>query len=350
MSSMYEQSGVNIEEGYRAVARMKEVTQKTMIDGVLSGLGSFGSLFQISKFGQFKDPVLVAGTDGVGTKLKIAYALGVYDTVGIDAVAMCANDVLCQGAQPIFFLDYLACGKLEADKAAQLVTGVAEGCLQAGCALVGGETAEMPGFYKEGDYDIAGFCVGIVERDRLIDGSAVQDGDVLIGLDSSGLHSNGFSLVNRLAGDIHAPFEAVYRGEIEPRYRGKTLGEVLLTPTKIYVKPVMEANLRFNLHGIANITGGGFIENIPRMFSKDQTAVIDKNKLNVTAPFRYMMELGVPEMEMYNTFNMGTSMVIAVDRHEADAVLDFFNAYDGDFPARVVGEVVAGLGEPICIK
>jgi phosphoribosylformylglycinamidine cyclo-ligase len=345
---MYQRSGVNIEEGYRAVSKMKEISRRTAIKGVLGGLGSFGSMFSLNDYGKYKDPVLVSGTDGVGTKLKVAFALGIYNTVGIDAVAMCVNDILCHGAQPVFFLDYLACGKLEADRAAELVSGVAEGCLQAGCALVGGETAEMNGFYKEGDYDIAGFAVGVAEREKLIDGSKTAAGDALIGLDSSGFHSNGFTLLNRLIKNLDMPFADLHEDFIEDEFLGKNAGEILLTPTKIYVRPVIKALEKFDIHGIANISGGGFIENIPRMFKNPLTAEIKCEKLRVTAPFRYIMRRGVPEAEMYGTFNMGTGMVIALPEAQADEAVKFFGG-EG-FPARLIGKVTEFTGDGVCIK
>jgi phosphoribosylformylglycinamidine cyclo-ligase len=345
---MYQQSGVNIEEGYRAVSKMKKISSKTTINGVLSGLGSFGSMFSLNDYAKYIDPILIAGTDGVGTKLKIAFTLGIYNTIGIDAVAMCVNDILCHGAQPVFFLDYLACGKLDADKAADIVSGVGEGCLQSECALVGGETAEMSGFYKDGDYDIAGFTVGVVERAKIIDGSKVEAGDILIGLDSSGFHSNGYSLINKVFTDLNARFSDIYSGEIEEIYKNKTVGEILLTPTKIYVKPVISAIAKFDIHGIANITGGGFIENIPRMFKKELTAVINKKSLKVTSIFDYIIRWGTPEHEMYNTFNMGTGMVIAVSEEQADSVVNFFT--ENNFPARIIGKVSEFSGEAVCIN
>lgn len=247
----YKDAGVNIEEGYKSVKLMKRYSASTFTPGVLNGIGSFAGMFEL---GDYKNPVLVSGTDGVGTKLKIAFQMGVYDTVGIDCVAMCVNDILCHGAKPLFFLDYLACSNLKADVAADLVKGVSKGCIQAGCALIGGETAEMPGFYAKGDYDMAGFTVGAVEKDDIIDGSKVEEGDVLVGIASSGVHSNGYSLVRSLVGDL------------EKSFGGSTLGQVLLTPTKIYVKPVARLLQKFNIKAMAHITGGGFFENVPRMF------------------------------------------------------------------------------------
>ena len=350
-AKMYAESGVNIEEGYKAVSKMKDITAKTKIPGVMSGIGSFASMFSLGEFGSYKDPVLVSGTDGVGTKLKIAFELGIYNTIGIDAVAMVVNDVLCHGAKPMFLLDYMACGKLDADDAATIVSGVAEGCLQSGCALVGGETAEMPGFYKVGDYDIATFVVGVAEREKIIDGTHISKGDVLVGLDSSGFHSNGFSLLNKLVPDMKVPFDKLYGGQIEPQYNGKTIGEVLLTPTKIYANPILDIIKKYKVNGISNITGGGFYENIPRMFGDKYTACIDKSKLNITSPFKYIMECGVPEKEMFETFNMGTGMVMAVDANDAENIVREICSFDGSkYSARIIGEVAEFMGEDVCIK
>ena len=293
----YKDSGVNIEEGYKTVDLIKKHTSKTMIPGVLNGIGSFAGMFEI---GQYKNPVLVSGTDGVGTKLEIAFRMKKYDTVGIDCVAMCVNDILCHGAKPLFFLDYLACGKLEAEVAADIVKGVADGCIQAGCALIGGETAEMPGFYSDGEYDIAGFSVGIVEKDKIIDGSNIKSGDVLIGIESSGIHSNGYSLVRSLIKDLDMDF------------KGKKIGDVLLNPTKIYVKTIQRLMESFDIKGMAHITGGGFYENIPRMFKGDFTAVIDKASFNIHEIFKHIMSLGVDEEHMFNTYNMGIGYVVCV--------------------------------------
>ncbi|WP_320047788.1 phosphoribosylformylglycinamidine cyclo-ligase [uncultured Ilyobacter sp.] len=306
MSISYKDAGVNKEEGYKAVELMKKAVSKTHNKSVLNGLGSFGAMYEM---GQYKNPVLVSGTDGVGTKLEVAFKMGVYNTVGIDAVAMCVNDILCHGAKPMFFLDYMACGKLEAEKAAQLVSGVAEGCLQSGAALVGGETAEMPGFYKDGDYDIAGFSVGVVEKDEIINGSTVEEGDVLIALPSSGVHSNGFSLVRRLVTDF------------DEELNGKKIGEVLLEPTKIYVKPVLALLEKFTVKGMAHITGGGLPENLPRTIREGYQAVVEKEKIRIPEIFRHLQSKGVPEDEMYGTFNMGVGFVIVVASGDKDAVI-----------------------------
>jgi len=304
----YKESGVDINEGYRTVELIKQHTKRTMIPGVLNDIGGFAGMFELKNY---KNPVLVSGTDGVGTKLDVAMKMKKYDTVGIDCVAMCVNDVLCNGAQPLFFLDYLACGKLDAEIAADLVKGVADGCVQAGCALIGGETAEMPGFYDIGKYDIAGFSVGVVEKDKIIDGSTIRQGDTLIGIQSSGPHSNGFSLIRYLIKDFDMPFD------------GKKIGEVLLTPTIIYVKVIHKVLEKYSIKGMAHITGGGFYENIPRMFAtKEYTAVIKKESYEVPKIFKYIQSLGVSEKDMYNTFNMGIGFVICVGEDDAQGVMD----------------------------
>lgn len=302
----YKDSGVNIEEGYKSVKLMKEYTSKTLTSSVLNGIGSFAGMYEL---GHYNNPVLVSGTDGVGTKLKIAFEMNKYDTVGIDCVAMCVNDILCHGAKPLFFLDYIACGKLDGEIAAEIVKGVSEGCIQAGSALIGGETAEMPGFYSEGEYDIAGFAVGVVEKDKIIDGSTIKEGDSLIGISSSGVHSNGYSLVRKLIQDLSIDLN------------GKNIGEVLLTPTKIYVKPVLSLLEKFNIKGMAHITGGGFYENIPRMFKENLNAVIDKNSFPLADIFKYMKDQGVEEKEMFNTFNMGIGFVLCVNKEDEEKVI-----------------------------
>ncbi len=306
----YKDAGVNKEEGYRSVSLIKDMVAQTHDKNVLTGLGSFGAMYAL---GNYRNPVLVSGTDGVGTKLEIAFKVKKYDTVGIDAVAMCVNDVLCHGAQPLFFLDYIACGKLEAEVMADLVKGVTGGCLQAGAALIGGETAEMPGFYKEGDYDIAGFTVGVVEKEMLITGNDIQQGDIILAMPSSGIHSNGFSLVRKLIPDYFVDFE------------GKPIWETLLTPTKIYVKPVLDIVKRFDVHGLAHITGGGLIENIPRIIPKGLTAHIEKAKIKIPAIFSYLQKQGVEENEMWNTFNMGVGFVLVVKPEEKDGIVKVLN-------------------------
>ncbi|MHB8033321.1 phosphoribosylformylglycinamidine cyclo-ligase [Clostridium botulinum] len=302
----YKEAGVNIEEGYKSVDLIKKHASKTFTKGVLNNLGSFAGMFELPKY---KNPVLVSGTDGVGTKLDIAFRMKKYNTVGIDCVAMCINDILCHGAKPLFFLDYIACGKLEAEVAAQLVEGVSNGCIQSECALIGGETAEMPGFYRDGEYDIAGFAVGIAEKDEIIDGSKIEDGDILIGIASSGPHSNGYSLIRKLVEDLHKDFE------------GNKIGNTLLTPTKIYVKPVMKLLEKYNIKGMAHVTGGGFYENIPRMFKEDFTAVINKKSYPLPNIFSHLISLGIEEDHMYNTFNMGIGFVLCVNEKDGENII-----------------------------
>ena len=295
----YKDAGVNIEEGYKSVKLIKEYAQRTMSEYVLNGLGSFAGMVELPE--GYKKPVLVSGTDGVGTKLELAFKTKKYDTVGIDCVAMCVNDILCHGAKPLFFLDYIACGKLEAEVAADLVKGVSDGCVMSDCALVGGETAEMPGFYKEGEYDIAGFAVGIVDKDKIINGKNIKPGDKLIGIASSGVHSNGFSLVRKLYTDLNEKFN------------GEEVWKTLITPTKIYVKPILSLIEKFDIKGMSHITGGGFIENVPRMFNGSElTAEINKDSYPLPAIFEDMINKGVNRDHMYNTFNMGIGFVLNV--------------------------------------
>lgn len=329
----YADAGVSLEEGYKAVDLMKQHVQRTFNQNVLTGLGSFGALFKLDMT-DLKEPVLVAGTDGVGTKLKIAFLTDKHDTVGIDAVAMCVNDVLCQGAQPLFFLDYIATGRLKAEVAADIVKGVSEGCVQSGCALIGGETAEMPGFYPEGEYDIAGFAVGVVDRSRIVDGSAVKAGDKLYGLASSGVHSNGFSLVRKLFFDkLNLGVDAQVEG-----LEG-TLGETLLAPTRIYVKPVQALMKTGAIHGMAHITGGGFYENIPRMFGKDLDAKIQLGSWPILPIFNVIgREAGLETKDLFNTFNMGIGFIMAVDPALEEAFLE---------AAREIGETVHAIGEMV---
>ena len=312
----YKDAGVDVERGYEAVRRMKQHVATTFDENVLGGLGSFGGFYSIENEKMDK-PVLVAGTDGVGTKLKLAFLMDKHDTVGIDCVAMCVNDVVCQGARPLIFLDYIATGYLDPEKVEKIVAGVAEGCRQAGCALIGGETAEMPDFYPAGEYDLAGFTVGLVDREKSISGERVREGDVLVGMASSGVHSNGYSLVRKLVltegRDLNAPVEA---------FGGKSWGETLLTPTKIYVKPALKACAAADVHGIAHITGGGFIENIPRILPDGLSAYIDLGTWPVLPVFTELQKLGgLTDRQIYNTFNMGIGMAFAVDAAEADAVI-----------------------------
>jgi len=311
-SDSYKAAGVDVTAGYKAVELMKAHVAQTLTSSCLSGLGGFGGLFELDVEDMSK-PVLVSGTDGVGTKLKIAFLLDKHDTVGIDCVAMCVNDVVCCGAKPLFFLDYVAVGKNVPERVASIVSGVAEGCVQSGCSLIGGETAEMPGFYPADEYDLAGFCVGMVDKPKIIDGSKVKAGDALIGIASSGVHSNGFSLVRHVF-NINEERINTYSEELSG-----TLGETLLTPTKIYVKPVLELIDKCDVHAISHITGGGFYENIPRMLPKTAKAVIEKSKIPVLPIFNLIMRTGnIPEHDMYNTFNMGIGMCVAVSSDQAD--------------------------------
>ena len=335
MPQAYENAGVSVEAGYEVVKRIKSHVARTDRLGVVSGIGGFGGLFDLASL-NYKEPVLISGTAGVGTKLVIAKLMGKHDTIGVDCVAMCVNDVVAQGAQPLFFLDYIACGKNDPAVLEQVVSGVADGCVQAGAALIGGETAEMPGMYDEDEYDLAGFTVGCVERSKIVDGSAIAEGDVLIGLPSTGVHSNGFSLVRK------ALFEqAGYTVETRlPELGDRTLGDVLLTPTKIYVKalmPLFEAGL---VHGVAHITGGGFIENVPRMLPEGRAARIELGSWPVPPIFDVIERAGsVDHMEMFNIFNMGIGMVVAVPADREDEVMNLL-ANAGEQGYRI-GSVVA---------
>ena len=324
MSLDYKSAGVDKEAGYDTVARIKRYAGATHNARVLGQIGAFGAFYDLSGY---QHPILVSGTDGVGTKLKIAFALGKYDTIGIDAVAMCVNDILCHGAAPQYFLDYLACGKLEPAVAADIVKGVAEGCTQAGAALIGGETAEMPGFYQAGEYDIAGFAVGVVEKDDLIDGSKVEAGDILIGLPSSGYHSNGYSLLRKIFTDLNATYD------------GKTIGEHLLTPTKIYVKPVLDVLGKHRVHGLAHITGGGLPENLPRAYHKGLTAVVDTATFP-TLPLLDTVLQHVKREESYGTFNMGIGFILVAPASEVDAILATLQTH-GE-AACIIGEMQSG--------
>ncbi len=314
----YKSAGVDVEAGYESVRLIKDDVKRTSIEGVLGGIGGFGGLFEISK--DYKNPVLVSGTDGVGTKLKVAFLMDKHDTIGQDCVAMCVNDVACSGAKPIFFLDYLAVGKNVPEKIAEIVKGVADGCVKAGCALVGGETAEMPGFYPINEYDLAGFSVGIVEKDKITDGKNAKPGDVLVGIGSSGIHSNGYSLVRKLFKLNEDGAEErlkEYSAEL-----GTTVGEALLTPTKIYVKPLLKLIDEVGINTVSHITGGGFIENVPRMLPDGVKAVIEKGTWDILPIFNMLQKLGnVSEHDMYNTFNMGIGMIVAVDADRADAAV-----------------------------
>ena len=337
-SASYKAAGVDITAGYRAVELMKKHVARTMIPGVLEGIGGFGGLFELDMTG-IQRPVLVSGTDGVGTKLKLAFLMDKHDTVGIDCVAMCVNDIVCCGAKPQFFLDYVAVGKNVPERVAQIVGGVAEGCVQAGCALVGGETAEMPGFYPEDEYDLAGFSVGVVDKSKILDKDTMQEGDVLIALPSSGVHSNGFSLVRKV-------FQ-VEKGGLDRRYDdlSQTLGETLLTPTRIYVKPVLallKAGVR--IRSISHITGGGFYENIPRSLAEGMTARIERSAVRVLPIFDIIArEGGIPERDMFNTFNMGVGMCLTVAAEDVVLALDSL-ADAGEEGAYALGEIARGEG------
>lgn len=331
-SESYKNAGVDVTAGYRAVELMKEHVKRTMVPGVVSDIGGFGGLFEL---GGYKAPVLVSGTDGVGTKLKLAFEMDRHGTVGIDCVAMCANDIVCSGAKPLFFLDYIACGRNEPEKIAQIVSGVAEGCVQAGCALIGGETAEMPGFYPPEEYDLAGFCVGVVEKARILDRARVREGDALVGLASSGVHSNGFSLVRKIFG-TSAEKLSTYVDELSG-----TLGETLLAPTRIYVKAVLALLAAVEVHGVSHVTGGGFYENIPRMLPQGLCASIRRDSYDVPPVFRLIQRSGkIPERDMYNTFNMGVGMCAAVPAAQADEAVRVLRGAGEE--AFLIGEVKRG--------
>ena len=331
-SDSYAAAGVDITAGYRAVELMKSHIARTMTAGVCSDVGGFGGLFELDVTGMEK-PVLVSGTDGVGTKLKLAFLMDKHDTVGIDCVAMCVNDIICCGAKPLFFLDYIACGKNVPERIAQIVAGVAEGCVQSGAALIGGETAEMPGFYPVDEYDLAGFSVGVVDKKAIIDNSSMTKGDVVIALPSSGVHSNGFSLVRKVFDvenkDIKTPLESL---------GGKSIGETLLTPTKIYVKPMLALFEAVQVKGVSHITGGGFYENIPRSIPDGLGAVIDRSAVRILPIFELIQKTGnIPERDMFNTFNMGVGMSVVVPEQEADKALAILRANGQE--AYVIGHV-----------
>lgn len=333
-SESYAAAGVDITAGYKAVELMKKHIARTITDGVCSDVGGFGGLFELPE--GYKKPILVSGTDGVGTKLKMAFLMDKHDTVGIDCVAMCVNDIICCGAKPLFFLDYIACGKNYPEKIADIVSGIAEGCVQSGAALIGGETAEMPGFYPVDEYDLAGFSVGIVDKDKILDNSKVTEGDVIIALPSSGVHSNGFSLVRKVFDvenvDIKAPVAEL---------NGKSIGETLLTPTKIYVKPMLALFDEVTVKAVSHITGGGFYENIPRSLPKGYSAKIDKSSLRILPIFDLIKKVGtIPERDMFNTFNMGVGMSVVVNATDADKALEILKSNGED--AYIIGTVVKG--------
>jgi len=323
----YKKAGVDVEAGYESVKLIKKHVEKTFNSSVLTGLGGFGGLY-LPDLTNYKQPVLVSGTDGVGTKLKIAFELDKHDTIGIDAVAMCVNDIICSGAKPLFFLDYIACGKNYPEKIEQIVKGIAEGCMQASCAIVGGETAEMPGFYKLDEYDLAGFAVGVVDKSKIIDKDKISENDMLIGLPSSGVHSNGFSLVRKIFKDDKKSLSKYYSSI------NMSIGESLLTPTKIYVKEILALIDKYEIKGIAHITGGGFIENIPRMLNSDLAPLIYKDSWPILPIFDLIQKVGkVDEQSMYSTFNMGIGMVLAVNSKDALNIAKEANGF-------IIGEII----------
>lgn len=335
MSKSYKEAGVDVEAGYKEVSLIKQFIKKTYTEGVISDIGGFGGLFALDPK-LYSEPVLVAGTDGVGTKLKIAFMMDIHDTIGEDCVAMSVNDLLCQGAKPLFFLDYIATGKLIPEKMASIVEGVANGCVKGKCALIGGETAEMPGFYNEDEYDIAGFAVGVVDRNKIIDGSKIGENDILIGLPSSGVHSNGYSLVRHIFFEKHKLSVDTYMDEL-----GSTLGEELLKPTRIYSKPMCELIEHFNIKGISHITGGGFYENIPRMLPEGYSAVIDTSAIETPQIFNVIQKYGeINTFEMYHTFNMGIGMVFVIGNEDLDEVTKFLEESEEKFV--VLGEIKRG--------
>ena len=332
MTISYKDSGVDKEEGYRTVEKIKDKVKSTYSANVMNEIGSFGALY---KLGDYKKPVLVSGTDGVGTKLKIAFETGKYDTVGIDCVAMCVNDILCHGAKPLFFLDYLACGKLDSDVSSEIIKGVADGCLQAGASLIGGETAEMPGFYTVGEYDIAGFAVGAVEEEEIVNGSNIEEGNAIIAISSSGPHSNGFSLIRKLFADLNEVYE------------NKKIWEHLLTPTKIYVKSIQKLMESVKINGMAHITGGGLIENVPRTIPDGFCANIDKKKVEIHPIFRHDYFKKVTEDELWGTFNMGVGFIVIVKKEDAEKTIGILkengeNAYE-------IGYISKGENK-LCLK
>ncbi|WP_129595946.1 phosphoribosylformylglycinamidine cyclo-ligase [Anaerophilus nitritogenes] len=338
-SLTYKDAGVDVSEGAKAVHLMKEHVQKTFSKNVLCGLGGFGGLFSLD-LKEYKNPVLVSGTDGVGTKLKIAFMMDKHDTVGQDCVAMCVNDILCQGAKPLFFLDYVATGKLEAEKVADIVKGIADGCLKGQCSLIGGETAEMPGFYSDGEYDMAGFTVGIVDYDKIIDGSKIKEGDVLVGISSSGIHSNGYSLVRKIFFDTLDYKLDQYIEEL-----GCTLGEELLKPTRIYTDIVMKLINKHSIKGMVHMTGGGFYENIPRIIPKGLGVDVEIGSFDILPIFEYMQKLGnIKQEDMFATFNMGIGMIFVVDKDDVDHVMEDLK----DEKAYRIGKVVKGVGVNLC--
>lgn len=331
----YQDSGVDVHRGYEAVAEMKKHVQTTFTKGVLTDIGSFGGLFSLADFKDMEEPVLVSGTDGIGTKLKLAFEMDKHDTIGIDAVAMCVNDILCCGAKPLFFLDYIATGHIKPEHIADIVKGISQGCVESSCALIGGETAEMPGFYAAGEYDVAGFAVGIVDKKQIIDGSTITEGDLILGLPSTGVHSNGFSLVRRLIEVSNISLNQ-YDEQL-----GETYGEAFLKPTKLYVNAIGAAQKVAKLKGIAHITGGGFIENVPRILPDNVSAKIHLSTITKPPIYKFIEETSkLDNEELYNTFNMGIGMMIVVNKDDAQKVIEALHEVHEE--ATIIGEIVKG--------
>lgn len=332
-SDIYAKAGVDITAGYKSVELIKKHIAKTNIKGVISSIGGFGGLFELDLKG-IKKPVLVSGTDGVGTKLKIAFSMNKHDTIGIDCVAMCVNDIICVGAKPLIFLDYIACGKNYPEKISEIVKGISKGCVQSNCALIGGETAEMPDFYAKDEYDLAGYSTGIVDKSKIINNSLIKKGDIIIALSSSGIHSNGFSLVRKILNIDNSNINNVVK-----ELGKKSIGEILLTPTKIYVKPILKLLKKIKVKGISHITGGGFYENIPRCIPNGLCAEIEKNKIKILPIFKYIQKIGnIEERDMFNTFNMGVGMCIIVSKKDAEKTIEILSSCKED--AYIIGKII----------
>lgn len=332
-SDIYAKAGVDITAGYKSVELIKKHIVKTNIKGVISSIGGFGGLFELDLKG-IKKPILVSGTDGVGTKLKIAFLMNKHDTIGIDCVAMCVNDIICVGAKPLIFLDYIACEKNYPEKISEIVKGIAKGCIQSNCALIGGETAEMPDFYSKDEYDLAGYSTGIVDKSKIINNSLIKKGDIIIALSSSGIHSNGFSLVRKILNIDNSNINNVVK-----ELGKKSIGEILLTPTKIYVKPILKLLKKIKVKGISHITGGGFYENIPRCIPNGLCAEIEKNKIKILPIFKYIQKIGnIEERDMFNTFNMGVGMCIIVSKKDAEKTIEILNSCKED--AYIIGKII----------
>ena len=332
-SDIYAKAGVDITAGYKSVELIKKYIAKTNIKGVISSIGGFGGLFELDLKG-IKKPILVSGTDGVGTKLKIAFLMNKHDTIGIDCVAMCVNDIICIGAKPLIFLDYIACGKNYPEKISEIVKGISKGCVQSNCALIGGETAEMPDFYAKDEYDLAGYSTGIVDKSKIINNSLIKKGDIIIALSSSGIHSNGFSLVRKILNIDNSNINNVVK-----ELGKKSIGEILLTPTKIYVKPILKLLKKIKVKGISHITGGGFYENIPRCIPNGLCAEIEKNKIKILPIFKYIQKIGnIEERDMFNTFNMGVGMCIIVSKKDAEKTIEILNSCKED--AYIIGKII----------